>query len=183
MNYIQDSADRSEKRRKASRMIAFLFEDCGHEWTSLKEALPFIAEACEITITGKRKTQLLLECYQELVDAGITVPEHYVVPWELKKYAYVKHQSNAKQKDDPVRRFYDSWSWKKLSYKIRRERGNRCECCGAKPSKTNNVRIVADHIKSVRKHWHLRLNPKNIQVLCDDCNKGKSFQDETDWRT
>lgn len=37
----------------------------------------------------------------------------------------------------------------------------------------NPVRIVVDHIKPISKHWHLRLDPDNLQVLCNDCNKGK----------
>jgi 5-methylcytosine-specific restriction endonuclease McrA len=43
--------------------------------------------------------------------------------------------------------------------------------------------IVVDHIRPLRKHWHLRLDPANLQVLCSDCNMGKSNSDVTDWRT
>lgn len=46
----------------------------------------------------------------------------------------------------------------------------------------NPVRIVVDHIKPISKHWHLRLDPDNLQVLCNDCNKGKGAWDETDYR-
>lgn len=39
-----------------------------------------------------------------------------------------------------------------------------------------------DHIKPVRKYWHLRLDPDNLQVLCADCNRAKGNWDETDFR-
>lgn len=79
-----------------------------------------------------------------------------------------------------IREFYDSPPWKRLSYDIKKERGRRCECCGATPDQ--GVRIITDHIKPLRKYWHLRLDPLNMQVLCDDCNLGKGSRDETDWR-
>src|SRR5262245_42935934 len=76
--------------------------------------------------------------------------------------------------------FYASWEWKQLSYETKRARGRKCECCGAcAPA----VRIVTDHIKPIRRHWELRLEPSNLQVLCDDCNRGKASRDQTDWRS
>ena len=39
-----------------------------------------------------------------------------------------------------------------------------------------------DHIKPVSKFPKLRLAESNLQVLCEDCNMGKSAWDETDWR-
>lgn len=52
-------------------------------------------------------------------------------------------------------------------------------CCGnAYP----HVIINVDHIKPVRKYWHLRLDFDNLQVLCSTCNKAKGNWDETDFR-
>lgn len=45
-----------------------------------------------------------------------------------------------------------------------------------------DVRIVADHIKSLRYNWELGLDPDNLQVLCDDCNWRKGARDQTDYR-
>jgi 5-methylcytosine-specific restriction endonuclease McrA len=42
--------------------------------------------------------------------------------------------------------------------------------------------VVVDHIRPIRHHWELRLDINNLQLLCDDCNKGKGSTDETDWR-
>jgi hypothetical protein len=55
----------------------------------------------------------------------------------------------------PADEFYASLAWKKLH---------------------------VDHIKSRSKHPDLALEITNLQVLCADCNIGKSNTDETDWR-
>jgi 5-methylcytosine-specific restriction endonuclease McrA len=76
----------------------------------------------------------------------------------------------------PSKSFYKSWSWLKLRYDTLRFYGAVCMCCGS------THRIVVDHIKSRRRHPRLELDPDNVQVLCDACNRGKSFDDETDFR-
>lgn len=78
-----------------------------------------------------------------------------------------------------IRAFYASWEWKRLSFDVKQERGRTCECCGAKAPK---ITIHTDHIKPIRKYWHLRLDRTNLQVLCEDCNMGKGSRDETDFR-
>lgn len=83
--------------------------------------------------------------------------------------------------------FYKSWDWRTLRMEVLKERGRRCECCGATPSDTdmagNPVKICVDHIKPLSRYWHLRLDKTNLQVLCDECNQGKGAWDETDWRS
>lgn len=76
--------------------------------------------------------------------------------------------------------FYDSWEWKRVRYDFLKGKNRRCQCCGS--SAADGTRIVVDHIKPIRKYWHLRLESANLQILCDDCNKGKGSRDETDWR-
>lgn len=76
--------------------------------------------------------------------------------------------------------FYKSWEWKKLRFEILKFYGRRCMCCGAAPE--DGKVIVVDHIKPVKKFWALRLDFNNCQVLCNDCNMGKSGDDETDFR-
>ena len=93
-----------------------------------------------------------------------------------------KYKKSAAERED----FYKTWEWKKLRYSVIQEFGPVCMCCGArKGDKTphgEDVRIVVDHIKPISKFWHLRLDRKNLQVLCDDCNMGKSNTDYTDFR-
>lgn len=75
--------------------------------------------------------------------------------------------------------FYKSLEWKRLRYSVLVECGSRCQCCGTTPR--FGARIVVDHIRPVRKFWELRLDRDNLQVLCDECNRGKGSHDETDW--
>lgn len=39
-----------------------------------------------------------------------------------------------------------------------------------------------DHIKPKSLHPELKYELSNLQVLCEDCNIGKSNLDDTDWR-
>jgi hypothetical protein len=79
----------------------------------------------------------------------------------------------------PADEFYASLAWKKLRYTVLQQSGGRCQCCGATGSKGP---LHVDHIKSRSKHPDLALEITNLQVLCADCNIGKSNTDETDWR-
>lgn len=82
--------------------------------------------------------------------------------------------------------FYKSWDWRTVRMAVLKERGRRCECCGATPADKdmagNPVKICVDHIKPLSRYWHLRLDKTNLQILCDECNQGKGAWDETDWR-
>ena len=72
--------------------------------------------------------------------------------------------------------FYKSWEWKKARFETLKKYGSKCMCCGAVE------RIVVDHIKPRSKFPHLELDLNNLQVLCNDCNMGKSNDDTTDFR-
>jgi len=93
-------------------------------------------------------------------------------------------QTNPKR-DAPTKRqikaFYNSWQWKRLRYAFLKDKQRRCECCGA--TAADGARIVVDHIKPVRRFWHLRLDRTNLQVACDCCNRGKGSHDQSDFRT
>ena len=94
-----------------------------------------------------------------------------------------KQERKAKKVNKPKKKelgFYASWEWKELRYKILLRDVRQCACCGAKPPE---VKIVVDHIKPRRKFPELELDEGNLQVLCDSCNRGKSYKDETDFRS
>lgn len=88
---------------------------------------------------------------------------------------------------DAKEAFYKSWEWRTLRLKALQEHGRVCKCCGNRPgmfyASGEPVRIVIDHIKPISKYWHLRLDPSNLQPLCDECNQGKGNWDETDFRS
>ena len=81
-----------------------------------------------------------------------------------------------------IKEFYDSWDWKHVRMEVLLEQGRRCQCCGDSPTHSPNVKIVVDHVKSLRYNWSRRLDKSNLQVLFNCCNMGKSVN-ETDFRT
>lgn len=72
--------------------------------------------------------------------------------------------------------FLSSFEWRRLRWKALRHYGSKCMCCGATPA-TGAV-ITVDHIKPRRKYPLLALDFNNLQVLCLDCNHGKSNDDD-----
>jgi 5-methylcytosine-specific restriction endonuclease McrA len=82
--------------------------------------------------------------------------------------------------------FYKSWEWRTLRMEAIQKHGRSCQCCGSAPGQKDAsgapVRICVDHIKPISKHWHLRLDLSNLQILCDECNQGKGNWSETDFR-
>lgn len=87
-----------------------------------------------------------------------------------------------KQSKDRINRygdsFYSSQKWLALRYQVFSKYGKKCQCCGSKEGVMH-----IDHIKPRSKYRSLELDINNLQVLCNDCNIGKSNLDETDWRT
>lgn len=76
--------------------------------------------------------------------------------------------------------FYDSKEWMALRYQVLKERGAKCECCGA--TRADGVVIQVDHVRPRSLFPELALEKSNMQVLCRPCNLGKSNRDDTDWR-
>jgi 5-methylcytosine-specific restriction endonuclease McrA len=83
----------------------------------------------------------------------------------------VKRKKRASQDE-----FYMSWEWLKLRYEVLKTYGAVCMLC------QDTGHIVVDHIKPRSKYPDLSLEFDNLQVLCRSCNRGKSNDDETDFR-
>lgn len=79
----------------------------------------------------------------------------------------------------PASKFYSSREWRHLRYEVLSEKGNSCQCCGATPK--DGARIHVDHIKPRSIYPEIALDKDNLQVLCDDCNIGKSNIKEDRW--
>lgn len=75
--------------------------------------------------------------------------------------------------------FYDSIEWKRLRYAVLRERGAKCEVCGATPA--DGATMNVDHVKPRHKYPDLALERSNLAVLCAWCNAGKGGR-EDDYR-
>lgn len=75
--------------------------------------------------------------------------------------------------------FYKSRDWRKVRYEVLREQKGRCQCCGR--SAKDGVILHVDHIIPLSKDWSKRLDKNNLQVLCEDCNEGKSNTDSIRW--
>lgn len=93
------------------------------------------------------------------------------------KHAQQRARDSNKQDSVRIAAFYKSYDWKRARYEALLRAKGRCMCC-----KRDDAPLNVDHIKPVKKHWSLRLDPNNLQVLCGDCNHGKGNWDETDWR-
>lgn len=76
--------------------------------------------------------------------------------------------------------FIRSEAWRGIRYLALRLYGNKCRACGRTPA--NGVQIHVDHIKPCSVDWSRRLDLLNLQVLCEDCNLGKSNLFSDDWR-
>lgn len=76
--------------------------------------------------------------------------------------------------------FYDSDAWRDLRYRALSRNDGKCELCGS--SKYDGAILHVDHIKPRSSHPELELSLDNLQVLCADCNLGKSNRSTRDWR-
>ena len=78
-----------------------------------------------------------------------------------------------------AKKFYQSREWRELRYSVLRDSGFACKCCGRSPSK-DRITLHVDHIIPRSKSIELQLDSSNLQVLCEDCNIGKSnkFEDK-----
>jgi 5-methylcytosine-specific restriction endonuclease McrA len=88
--------------------------------------------------------------------------------------------AKARAKKGRSQRFYASFAWRKLRYRVLAENNGRCQACGR--SAVDGVVLNVDHIHPLSKHWERRLDRSNLQVLCGDCNHGKLNYASKDWR-
>jgi hypothetical protein len=118
-------------------------------------------------------------------DVGTTFKSHVFANSEaIKEYlGQSKSSPISKQKTwkETSKDFFKSRSWLELRYKVLKKYGAKCMCCGA--TRADGVQIHVDHIKPRIKFPVLELEESNLQVLCSNCNIGKSYKDDTDWRT
>lgn len=106
---------------------------------------------------------------------GLSVPPFDKAAAGRALVAYFSKPENKVRRD-----FYHSREWREVRYKALLRSDGRCECCGS--GKAQGAVLHVDHIKPRSKFPSMELALENLQVLCLDCNKGKSNTDQTDWR-
>jgi 5-methylcytosine-specific restriction endonuclease McrA len=77
--------------------------------------------------------------------------------------------------------FFDSNKWQRLRYDVLVASNGQCTLCG-RSTREHGVILHVDHIKPRSRFPNLALVRSNLQVLCEDCNLGKSNRDTIDWR-
>jgi len=80
----------------------------------------------------------------------------------------------------PADKFYSSAKWKEMRYITLQQSDGKCCLCGAMAR--DGVSLHVDHIKPRSLFPELAYQLDNLQVLCSDCNMGKSNYDDTDWK-
>lgn len=96
----------------------------------------------------------------------------------------VKHKTNKNNNGYSkykVKDFYKSKEWRELRVLIIEQQKGRCQMCG-RSYKEHDIVIHVDHIIPISIDWSKRLDINNLQLLCEDCNIGKSNHYTTDRR-
>jgi len=101
------------------------------------------------------------------VVAYVVSPEDVPDEWRIKE----------REREHPERK-----SWRVLRYEALRVHGGKCLLCGRSP-REHGIVLHVDHIKPSSLYPDLEFELDNLQVLCDECNMGKSNKDTTDWRS
>ena len=81
----------------------------------------------------------------------------------------------------PGDEFYVSKEWRTVRYRVIKKYAGACMACG-RTKKDHGIVIHVDHIKPRSIYPDLALTYDNLQLLCEDCNLGKSNKCEIDWR-
>jgi hypothetical protein len=104
------------------------------------------------------------------------------VQLENGREARQRQYANERAANGGERDFFDSNAWQRLRFEVLAESEGCCVLCG-RSYREHGVAIEVDHIKPRSRFPALALVKDNLQVMCFDCNRGKSNRDTTDWRT
>jgi len=135
-----------------------------------------------ISVSGQPHGTPLDAC-MDIVGAGYSSTDLQIYRNKKRKKNKLIHQvvvvNTTKPRMDSAS-FYASDAWKTIRYKALEINGGACQCCGR--TRKHGVILHVDHIKPRSLHPELELRIDNLQVLCEDCNLGKSNKFSTDWR-
>ncbi len=95
----------------------------------------------------------------------------FFIRWPEKNI--IEAQTTIKEEPD----FYSTRAWKELRYIVLSNNPRKCMLCGRRGKS-----LHVDHIKPRSLHPELALDIDNLQILCAECNMGKSNKHEHDFR-
>jgi len=130
-----------------------IVKDPGAKLPGLEEAIQKYRQMCGI------------RCLYRTIDREIE---------EIAKYVRAKETWRKLREEDArkSKEFFASKEWRELRYRVLSSQGRVCTLCGA--TKESGAMLHVDHIKPRSKFPDLWLEESNLQVLCEDCNLGKS---------
>jgi len=131
------------------------------------------------TITSKELAAMLLYWDNKPYKVIPKVKIQWILHHYFKKLVKGKLVTS-KNKTFTGNSFYDSREWRTLRYAALKQYGHKCLCCGKTPN--DGAVLHVDHIKPRSKFPSLELDINNLQILCKDCNLGKSNKDAIDYR-
>lgn len=166
----------TKKQQKAIRLLSFYYNIL--KYGNYKKG--FVCEVIRNNFPGfkglKQKDRIISKFIEER-------PQQMKKVMEIikdKNHTEEIKKSKFKQYITIARNFYLSKEWRELRYEVLNENGGKCCLCGR--SAKDGVVLHVDHIIPLSKDWSKRLDKDNLQVLCEDCNLGKSNKDNIDWR-
>ena len=95
--------------------------------------------------------------------------------WQHKQFKFVKtdyKKYNKIRRDPKANAFYHSAPWRRLSADLRRQSMWTCNCCGR--TYDGKSFLVVDHIIPFKVEPKLKLDRKNLWVLCKKCHFWKT---------
>lgn len=78
-------------------------------------------------------------------------------------------------------KFYFTKEWRTVRYMALRDGNGWCHLCGR--TALDGIKLHVDHVIPISKAPRLALVLDNLQVLCEDCNIGKSNTDSIKWKS
>ena len=132
------------------------------------------------SLNGKKPTGQLVTVWREGKRLERKLRKAANVAANKPKVTSKRQQRKTKKKQGYAESFYTSEGWRRVRYQALELADGGCVLCGR--TRKHGVVLHVDHIKPRSLYPHLSLVLTNLQVLCDDCNLGKSNKSERDWR-
>lgn len=173
------------------RIISWLYAN--DKVNSLVIRKDLIRSICQPVVSGRGMDDTIKKFYYALEDGLIEIHHgsKIVLTGEIivrekgdcktSKYNSRKVKSKIdKRKGKSGVNFYSSKEWRELRVKALVKYGRKCCLCGR--GVEDGIILHVDHIKPRSKRPDLELDISNLQILCEDCNLGKSNRYSEDWR-